>query len=82
MEMSRLTRDGTAKPVLRGQILRREWGRARNIFPFQLSLSKNDKPDPYFTERYDLHTKGIKSSVDPKASCVQRTISYEIKSCE
>ena len=82
MEMSRLTRDGTAEPVPRDQILRRVWGRGKNIFPFQLALSKEDKPDPYVTERYDLHTKRMKSSVDPKASCVQGTIRYEIKSCE
>ena len=49
--------------------------------PVQLAWGKS-KPDPYFTARYDLHTKGIKSSVDPKASCIQRAIRYEIKSCE
>ena len=33
MEMSRLTRDGTAKPVSRDQILRRERGQGKNRFP-------------------------------------------------
>ena len=33
MEMSRLTRDGTAEPVLRDQILRRERGQENNKFP-------------------------------------------------
>ena len=32
MAMSRLTRDGTAEPVSRGQILRRERGQRKNIF--------------------------------------------------
>ena len=32
--MSRLTRDGTAEPVSRGQILRREQGQGNNNFPF------------------------------------------------
>ena len=34
--MSRLTRDGTAEPVSRDQILRRERGREMLIFPVQL----------------------------------------------
>ena len=33
MEMSRLTRDGTAEPVSRDQILRRERGQGNIIFP-------------------------------------------------
>ena len=33
MEMSRLTRDGTAEPVLRDQILRRERGEGNINFP-------------------------------------------------
>ena len=32
MEMSRLTRDGTAKPVSRDQILRRERGQGKNHY--------------------------------------------------
>ena len=36
MEMSRLTRDGTAETVLRDQILRRERGQRIIIFPVQL----------------------------------------------
>ena len=36
--MSGLTRDGTAEPVSRDQILRREWGQGKNIFfPVQLT---------------------------------------------
>ena len=33
MEMSRLTRDGTAEPVSRDQILRRERGQGNIVFP-------------------------------------------------
>ena len=33
MEMSRLARDGTAEPVSRDKILRRERGPGNNIFP-------------------------------------------------
>ena len=34
--MSRLTREGTAEPVSRDQILRRERGQGKGIFPIQL----------------------------------------------
>ena len=41
MEMSRLTRDGTAEPVSRDQILRREQrGQEILIFPVQLTTSR------------------------------------------
>ena len=39
MEMSRLTRDGTAEPVSRDQILRHTRGQGENIFPVQLTTS-------------------------------------------
>ena len=35
-----LTRDGTAKPVSRDQILRRERGHGKNISPAQLTTSR------------------------------------------
>ena len=38
--MNRLTRDGTAQPVSRDQILRRERGQGIFIFPVQLTTSK------------------------------------------
>ena len=41
MEMSRLTRDGTAEPVPRDQILRREHGQGNIIFP----CSADDEQD-------------------------------------
>ena len=40
MEMSRLTRDGTAEPVSRYQILRHAWGQGNIIFPVQLTTSR------------------------------------------
>ena len=40
MEMSRLTRDGTAETVSRDQILRRERGQGKFIFPVQLTTCR------------------------------------------
>ena len=42
MEMNRLTRDGTAEPVSRDQVLRRERGQGNIvfIFPVQLTTSR------------------------------------------
>ena len=40
MEMSRLTRDGTAEPVSRDQILRHARGQGNIIFPVQLATSR------------------------------------------
>ena len=40
MEMSRLTRDGTAEPVSRDQILRHAQGQGNIIFPVQLTTSR------------------------------------------
>ena len=40
MEMSRLTRDGTAEPVRRDQILRHARGQGNIIFPVQLTTSR------------------------------------------
>ena len=42
MEMSRLTRDGTAEPVSRDQILRHARGQGNIIFPVQLTTSRID----------------------------------------
>ena len=39
-EMSRLTRDGTAEPVSRDQILRHARGQGNIIFPVQLTTSR------------------------------------------
>ena len=41
MEMSRLTRDGTAEPVSRDQILRRKRRQGKTFFPIELTTSRN-----------------------------------------
>ena len=40
MEMSRLTRDGTAEPVSRDQILKHARGQGNIMFPVQLTTSR------------------------------------------
>ena len=48
--MSRLTRDGTAEPASRDQILRREQGQGNMNFPFSANHEQNRQPypvDPY-----------------------------------
>ena len=50
MEMSRLTRDGTAEPVSGDQILRHARGQGNIIFPVQLTTQQDWQPypvDPY-----------------------------------
>ena len=50
MEMNRLTRDGTAEPVSRDQILRRELGQGKNNFPCSADHEQDWQPypvDPY-----------------------------------
>ena len=50
MEMSTLTRDGTAEPVSRDQILRRERGQGKNNFPCSADHEQYWLPypvDPY-----------------------------------
>ena len=43
MEMGRLTRDGTAEPVSRDQILRHERGQGKIYFPVQLTTRRTGK---------------------------------------
>ena len=50
MEMSRLTRDGTAETVSRGQIIRRERGQGKINFPCSADNVQDGQPytyDPY-----------------------------------
>ena len=42
--MSGFTRDGTAKPVSRDHIIRREPGQEKAIFPVQLTASRIGNP--------------------------------------
>ena len=46
MEMNRLTRDGTAEPVSRAQILRRERGQGNIHFPCSADHEKDWQPYP------------------------------------
>ena len=46
MEMSRLTRDGTAEPVSRDQILRRERGQGNMNFPCSADHVQDWQPYP------------------------------------
>ena len=49
-EMSRLTRDGTAEPISRGQIIRRVRGQGNIHFPCSVDHEQDRQPypvDPY-----------------------------------
>ena len=51
MEMSSLSRDGTAKPVSRDQNLRRERGQGETNIPFLADHEQDGQPypvDPYY----------------------------------
>ena len=50
--MSRLTRDGTAEPVSRDQILRHARGQGNIIFPVQLTTSRIDNNLSYPVDPY------------------------------
>ena len=57
--MSRLTRDGTAIPVSRDQILRRKRGQGNIVFPCSTDHEQDWQPypvDPYSAIRDDGHT--------------------------
>ena len=59
MEMSRLTRDGTAEPVSRDQILRRERGQGNVHFPCSADHVQDWQPyavDQYFAICVSIHT--------------------------
>ena len=63
MEMSRLTRDGTAEFVSRDQILWRERGQGNIHFPCSADHVQDWHPcpvDPYFCYRCDKQTRGIR----------------------
>ena len=56
MDMSRLTRDGTAEPVSRDQILRRERGRG-NV-SFLCSADYEQVSEPYPVDPYSCYMCG------------------------
>ena len=64
--MSRLTRDGIAEPVSRGQILRRERGQKNVVFPCSADHVQDWQPypvDPYSCYMCD-HTSYIHTVID------------------
>ena len=76
--MSRLTRDGTAEPVPRDQILRRERGQGNINFPYSADHEQDWQPylvDPYSCSMCD-HTTGILGGSDDL-----HTIMLEIPRC-
>ena len=68
MEMSRLARDGTAEPVSRDQILRRERGQGIINFPCSADHEQDWQPhpvDPYsaiWDDHTNIHTYGVETS--------------------
>ena len=56
MEMSRLTRDGTAEPVSRGQILRRERGQGNVYFLCSADHEQDWQPCPVDPSSFLLYT--------------------------
>ena len=57
--MSELTRDGTAEPVSRDHMLRRERGQEKNKIPIQLTTSKINNPEPYAVDPYSTKWASI-----------------------
>ena len=72
--MSRLTRDGTAEPVSRDQIVRRERGRVHINFPCSADHKQGSQPYPlnphccYMCDHTYIHTKLIAASIFYPAS--------------
>ena len=54
MEMSRLARDGTAEPVSRDQILRRERGQGNIDFPCSADHVQDWQPYPFDRKIFEL----------------------------
>ena len=73
--MSRLTRDGTAEPVSRGQIFRRERGQGNIYFPCSADHKQDWQPypvDPYSCYMYDhtyIHTYTRVRSISNASPC-------------
>ena len=77
MEMSRLPRDGTAKPVSRDQILRRVRGQGNIYFPCSANHEQDWQPypvDPYSCYMCD-HTLDYESHLQPIPTVVMPTCS-------
>ena len=60
--MSRLTWDGTAEPVSRDQLLRRERGQENIVFPCSADHEQDWQPypvDPYSAICVNIHNLGV-----------------------
>ena len=64
MEMNRLTRDGTAEPVSRDQILRRERGQGNIDFPCSADHEQDWQPYPV-----DPHTLATCATIHTYTHC-------------
>ena len=77
MEMSRLTRDGTAEPVSRDQVLRRERGQGNTHFPCSADHEQDWQPYPldsyscYTRDRTYIHTYGEQSKQSQQYCFIQ-----------
>ena len=82
--MSRLTRDGTAKPVSRNQILRRERGQGK----FPCSADHKQDWQPYAVDWYSavyhdhtyMYTYIVLSRVPSTPACYRGTLGFKEKS--
>ena len=73
--MSRLTRDGTAKPVSRNQILRREWREGNIIFPcpadHEQDYWQSYLVDPYYSAMLFLCLVSCHPIYSGRQTCVR-----------
>ena len=83
MEMSRLTRDGTAEPVSRDRILRRERGQGNIHFPCSADHEQDWQPypvDPYSCymyvtlQREDIDVELSPAALSPNSNLSRRKI--------
>ena len=79
--MTRLTRDRTAKPVSRDQILRRECGQGNVHFPYSADHEQDWQPypvDPYsdIYVDHDLQSTLIYTYLNPIPNKINKKLSY------
>ena len=80
--MSRLTRDGTAEPVSRDQILRRERGQGNNHFTCSADHVQYWQPypvDPYSCYMCDLTYKQVLLSCAQGSTATQQISTYHVQ---
>ena len=80
MEMSRLTQDGTAEPVSREQILRRERGQEYIHFPYSADHEQDWQPYPvYLYSCYIVTTGWTLTSAYMRIISINQFISLDIE---